>query len=167
MMVSAVTVEHSRAIPIELQRAFEATLPISLTDIFSRRYGLLPPIKEVRGQEGPWCQVGQSRTVVTTDGGTMRELLVEVDAPRSFSYRLSDISGPLRPLVDSVDGRWEFAPRGTGTLVTWRWTLHPSGRAAARIVTLIGLMWRGYARQALELLSERLLSLEDTEDAAG
>jgi hypothetical protein len=38
---------------------------------------------------------------------------------------------------------------------------------AARIVPLIGLLWRGYARQALELLSERLLSLEDAEGAAG
>lgn len=166
-MVSPVTVEHSRAIPVEPQRAFEVTLPTPLTAIFSRRYGLLPPVKDVRGQEGPWGQVGQSRTVLTTDGGTMRELLINVDVPHSFSYRLSDISGPLRPLVDSIDGRWEFASRGTGTVITWRWTLHPSGRAAARIVPLIGLMWHGYARQALELLSERLLSLEDTKGAVG
>lgn len=166
-MVSPVTVEQSRAIPVVPQRAFEVTLPIPLTDIFSRRYGLLPPIKDVRRQDGPWGQVGQSRTVLTTDGGTMRERLIDVDAPRSFSYQLSDISGPLRPLVDTIDGRWEFVSRGTGTVITWRWTLHPSGQVAARIVPLIGLMWHGYARQALELLSERLLTSEDTESAVG
>lgn len=165
-MATPITVEHSRAIPIDLQRAFEVTLPIPLTMIFSRRYGLLPPIKHVRGQEGIWGQIGQSRTVVTTDGGTMRELLTEVDAPHSFSYRLSDITGPLRPLVDSIDGRWEFAPRGTGTVITWRWTLHPRGMGA-RIIPLITLMWRGYARQALELLSEQLLTPESTERAPG
>jgi hypothetical protein len=126
-MVSPVTVEHSRAIPVGPRRAFEVTLRTPLTDIFRPRYGLLPPVKDVRGQEGPWGQVGQSRTVRTTDGGTMRERLVEVDAPHSFSYRLSDVSGPLRLLVDSIDGRWEFASRGTGTIITWRWTLHPSG----------------------------------------
>jgi hypothetical protein len=163
-MVKPITVEQSRAIPVELQRAFDATLPIPLTTIFSRRYGLLPPIKQVRGQDGMWGQVGQSRVVVTTDGGTMRELLTDVDTPHSFSYRLSDITGPLRPLVDSIDGRWEFAPKGTGTLITWRWTLHPRGMGA-RVMPLITVMWRGYARQALELLSEQLLTPEPAEGA--
>jgi hypothetical protein len=157
--MATTTVEQSRAIPVELKRAFDGTLPIPLTAIFSRRYVLLPPIKEVRGQDGVWGQVGQSRTVVTTDGGTMRERLTEVDAPHSFGYHLSDITGPLRPLVDSVDGRWEFAMQGTGTLVTWRWTLHPKG-LGARVMPLITLMWRGYARQALELLSDHLLAAD-------
>ena len=69
--MAAITVEQSRAIPIELERAFDQTLPMPLTAIFSRRYGLLPPVKEVRGQDGVWGQVGQSRTVVTTDGGAI------------------------------------------------------------------------------------------------
>jgi hypothetical protein len=157
--MATINVEQSRAIPIELHRAFDGTLPMPLTAIFSRRYGLLPPIKLVRGQDGVWGEVGKSRTVVTTDGGTMRELLTEVDAPHSFSYRLSDISGPMRPLVDTIDGRWEFATQGTGTLVTWRWTLHPKGLGTG-VLRPIALMWRGYARQALELLSEQLLAAD-------
>jgi Polyketide cyclase / dehydrase and lipid transport len=157
--MATITVERSRAIPVELEQAFDLTLPIPLAAIFSRRYGLLPPIKEVRGQDGIWSRVGQTRTVVTTDGGTMRELLTQVDAPNSFSYLLSDISGPMRPLVDSIDGRWEFAKQGSGTLITWRWTLHPKG-LGAYVMPLITLMWRGYARQALELLSERLLATD-------
>jgi hypothetical protein len=157
--MATITVEQSRAIPIGLQQAFDVTLPMPLTAIFSRRYGLLPPIKEVRGQDGVWGQVGQTRTVVTTDGGTMRELLTEVDAPHSFSYLLSDISGPMRPLVDSIDGRWEFVTQGTGTFITWRWTLHPKG-LGAYVMPLITLMWRGYARQALELLTEQLLAAD-------
>ncbi|TQC44753.1 SRPBCC family protein [Rhodococcus sp. WS4] len=161
-MATPITVEQSRAIPIARQQAFDVTLPIPLTAIFSRRYALLPPIKQVRGQDGIWCRVGQSRTVVTTDGGTMRELLTHVDAPHSFSYRLSDITGPLRPLVDSIDGTWEFVPHGTGTMITWRWVLHPRGLGAL-VMPLITSMWRGYARQALELLSEQLLMPESTE----
>jgi hypothetical protein len=160
-MNTPVTVEHSRAIPVSLQRAFEGTLPIPLTEIFARRFALLPPIKEVRGQQGVWGQPGQSRMVLTTDGGTMRELLTDVQAPHSFSYRLSDITGPLRPLVDSIDGRWEFALRGTGTEITWRWTLHPRGVGAV-ILPLLKMMWRGYARQALEVLAEQLLAPDST-----
>ncbi|QDQ93136.1 SRPBCC family protein [Rhodococcus sp. WB9] len=161
-MATPITVEQSRAIPIARQQAFDVTLPIPLTAIFSRRYALLPPIKQVRGQDGIWSRVGQSRTVVTTDGGTMRELLTDVDAPHSFSYRLSDITGPMRPLVDSIDGTWEFVPHGTGTMITWRWTLH-SKALGALVMPLITSMWRGYARQALELLSAQLLMPESTE----
>ncbi len=157
--VTSIIVEQSRAIPIELPRAFEQTLPMPLTAIFSRRFALLPPVKEVRGQQGVWGQPGQTRTVVTTDGGTMRELLTEVDAPSSFSYLLSDITGPMRPLVNSIDGHWEFTTRGTGTLIIWRWTLHPTA-VGAYVMPLIILMWRSYARQALELLSDRLLADE-------
>ncbi|TQF74601.1 SRPBCC family protein [Rhodococcus spelaei] len=165
-MSTAVIVEQSRAIPVTLQRAFDLTLPIPLTAIFSRRYGLLPPIKQIRGQDGIWGNVGQSRTVVTTDGGTMQEVLTEVDAPHSFSYRLSDITGPLRPLVDTIDGCWEFAPSGTGTLITWRWALHPKGLGAP-VMPLITPMWRGYARQALEQLSGQLLTSDSAERSPG
>jgi hypothetical protein len=155
-----ISVEASRAIPVEPRRAFDQTLLMPLTELFTRRYGLLPPIKQVREQDGPWGQVGQSRTVVTTDGGTVRELLVNLDPPHSFSYRLSEITGPLRPLVESIDGRWEFAPEGTGVLITWRWTMHPRGVLGARVMPAITSMWHGYARQALEQLSEQLLMPE-------
>ena len=156
-MARPVTIESSRAVPVTLHEAFEGTLPIALTAIFSRRFGLLPPIKEVRGQHGVWGQVGQSRTIITSDGGTMRESLTDVQPPHSFSYRLTDITGPLRPLVESIDGRWAFAPKGTGTEITWRWTIHPRP-AGAIALPPITMMWRGYARQALELLSEQLLA---------
>jgi Polyketide cyclase / dehydrase and lipid transport len=155
-------VEQSRAIPVDIQRAFAVTLPVPLTTIFCRRFALLPPIKEVRGQEGPWGQVGQMRVVVTTDGGTMRERLADVNAPHSFAYRLSDITGPMRPLVASIEGRWEFVPAGTGTLITWRWTLHPR-TLGSPFIPLISRMWRSYARQALEQLSDLLLMDEPPE----
>ena len=156
-MATPISVEQSRAIPVDVQHAFDGTLPISLPTIFCRRYALLPPIKEVRGQVGTWGQVGQVRTVVTSDGGTMREVLTDVDAPHSFSYQLSDITGPMRPLVESIEGRWEFTSKGTGTLITWRWTLHPRG-VGAPFMPLLVKMWLRYAKQSLEQLSELLLA---------
>jgi hypothetical protein len=91
----------------------------------------------------------------------MREFLTEVDAPHSFSYRLNEISGPMRPLVDSIDGRWEFGAYGTGTLITWRWILHPKSLGTGALHPIVW-MWRGYARQALELLSEELVAASST-----
>jgi hypothetical protein len=56
-----------------------------------------------------------------------------------------------------VDGRWAFAPEGTGVRVTWSWTLHPTSTYAALVLPLVGRMWGGYARQALERASDVLL----------
>ncbi len=162
LVATPIFVRQSRAIPVEVNRAFGRTLSIPLPTIFCRRYALLPPIKEVRDQIGTWGQVGQVRTVVTSDGGTMREVLTDVDAPHSFSYELSVVSGPMRPLVERVEGRWEFTPKGTGTLITWRWTLHPRGIGAA-FMPLISRMWLSYARQSLEQLSDVLLAAEPPE----
>ena len=158
-MATPISVEQSRAIPVDVQHAFDGTLQLPLPILFCRRYALLPPVKQVRGQIGAWGQVGQMRTVVTSDGGTMREVLTDVAAPHSFDYQLSDITGPMRPLVDTIDGRWEFTSKGTGTLITWRWTLHPRGFGAPLMPVVIK-MWLNYAKQSLEHLSELLLAPE-------
>jgi Polyketide cyclase / dehydrase and lipid transport len=155
-MAGPVVFEQERAIPVEVKRAYAATLTTPLPVLFRRRYGALPPVREVRDQAGVWGDLHQTRTVVTSDGGTMREQLTEVDPPQAFGYHLSDITGPMRPLVAGIDGRWEFTPIGTGTLVTWRWTLIPRS-VGAPVMPVLARMWRGYARQALELLSEQLL----------
>lgn len=156
-MATPVTVEQSRSIPVEVQHAFDVTLTAPLATIFSRRHVVLPPVKEVRDQEGAWGRVGQTRVVVTSDGGAMRETLTDVSPPRSFSYELNDITGPMRPLVEGIDGRWEFAPKGTGTVITWRWTLHPRALGAP-LMPLVTRMWRRYAAKALEQLSDVLLT---------
>ena len=151
-------VAQSRAVPVEVERAFAQTLTMPLTSIFSQRYGLLPPVSQIRDQHEAWGRTGQTRTVVTRDGGTMRELLVDVDAPRSFSYRLSDVTGVLRPLIAGIDGRWEFVPTGTGTSITWSWTVHPTSAGALVLPVVMSRLWPGYARLGLEQLSEQLLA---------
>ena len=158
-MPHAVSVERSRAIPVEPGAAFARTLPMSLPALFSSRYGPIPPIKEVREQRGDWSSVGETRTIVLAGpgGGTMRETLTAVDPGRSFGYTISDITGPLAPLIDHVEGFWIFDPAGTGTRVTWRWILHPKSILSAPALPVFARLWRGYARQSLESLSDYLV----------
>lgn len=156
-MAKPIIVEQSRAIPVSTEDAFTGTMPISLPAIFTQWYGVLPPIKAVRDQTGGWDAAGQTRTVLMVGGGRVRERLTGVDSPRSFDYTLSDISGPLSALVTSVDGRWSFVPAGTGTKVTWQWTLHPKSSMVAPLLPVLGKMWKGYARVALEKLSAQLV----------
>lgn len=156
-MAQPIVVEQSRAIPVSPEEAFGRTLPMSLPTLFRRWYGPIPPIKAVSDQKGVWQQAGESRTILLTGGGTMRETLTAVDPPRSFTYTISGITGPMAPLIDHVEGAWIFTPKGTGTNVTWRWTLHRKSALTAPALAVFARLWRGYARQSLESLSDYLV----------
>jgi hypothetical protein len=156
-MAKSVVVEQSRAIPVSVEDAFSRTLPMPLPMIFPRWYGPIPPVKGVREQAGDWDAAGKTRVVQFVGGGSAREELTSVDGPRSFGYTLSGVKGPLASLVSSVDGTWSFAPAGTGTTVTWKWVLHPKSAVTAPLLPGFGKIWKGYARQALETLSDQLV----------
>lgn len=156
-MSRSIVVEQSRAIAVVPEQAYSRTLPMSLPTLFRRWYGPIPPIKAVRDQMGDWQHAGDSRTVVLTGGGTMCETLTSADPPRSFGYTLTGITGPLAPLIGHIDGAWIFTPNGTGTTVTWRWTLHPRSALTAPVLPVFARLWKGYARQSLESLSDYLL----------
>jgi hypothetical protein len=155
-MAQPLTVEQSSVLPVDVQQAYDGTLPLPLPTLFRRWYGPIPPISEVRNQTGDWDEIGKSRTVVLTGGGSMREELTRVEPPHAFGYTLSEVKGPLSPLVSKVDGEWLFAPHAKGTTVTWRWTIHPRSRFAAPALPVFGRLWRGYARRALEELARLL-----------
>lgn len=129
---------------------FSTVLPAPLPGLFDRRYAALPPIREVRDQTGAWAEVGETRTIVLSDGGTMRERLVAVDAPRSFDYELTGLTGPLGLLARRVEGRWAFDAAGGGTRVTWSWQVHPRTPLALPAVLALRVMWHGYARLGLQ-----------------
>ena len=154
--MTPVRLSASRAIPAPVPVPFETVMAASLPEVLGRRYGVLPGVRETREQPSTWDCVGQTRRIVTADGGTMLERLTSVDPPRSFGYTLSEFTGLLRPLVASLDGLWSVAEAGTGCRVTWQWTIHPRGWLGALAVPVIGRFWPGYARQGLEEL-ERLL----------
>ena len=58
--------QASRYVPVDPEHAFDVLLVAPLPTIFDRRYGAMPPVREVRGQDGAWGTVGQTRTVATT-----------------------------------------------------------------------------------------------------
>src|SRR6478752_1259398 len=125
----ALELSESRTYPVPVERAFDLLLPTPLPELFSKRYAALPPIREVRDQDGEWGTVGQTRTIVLADRGTMRETLTSVDRPGSFTYTISVISGPMTRLATSVEGRWSLDTAGRGVRVTWAWTLEPTSAA--------------------------------------
>jgi hypothetical protein len=156
-MAEPLVVEQSRTIPMGQDDVFRDMVPMPLPSLFRKWYGPIPPIKEVRDQTGDWDAAGQSRTVVLVGGGSMREELTRFNPPHSFGYTLSNIKGPLSPLVGKVDGEWTFEPLGSGTNVVWRWTIYPRNGLTAPLLPVFGMLWKGYARQSLEELSKQLV----------
>lgn len=149
--MTGLRVSASRTVPVEVGRAFDVVLTEPLPRIFSRRYGPVAPIREVRDQTGDtWGTVGQSRRIVLTDGGAMTERLTTVARPSSFGYEISDLKGPFKALISHLEGEWTFEPAGTGTRITWTWTLHAASSVAGHALPVFARLWRGYARQALE-----------------
>jgi hypothetical protein len=142
--------------PVESSLAFDRLISASLTEIFSKRYAAFPAIREVRDQPDDWGVVGQTREILLADGGRLRETLTEVDPPRSYSYVLDEIHGPLRPFVSKVDGTWSVTPQGEGCLVGWSWTMYPKTSPGRLTMNVIGRMWKGYADRGLTELESIL-----------
>lgn len=149
---------HSRTFPVPVERAYDQVLTTPLPQLFSRRYAVLPPIREVRDQHGEWgSDLGQSRTIVLADGGTMQETLTRIDRPDAFGYTIGAITGPMRPLVGSASGLWSFAPAGTGTRITWSWSVEPANAVGAAFMPVFSKLWQGFARQGMEQLEAVLI----------
>ena len=151
-------VAESRTVPVPIETAYERTLVVPLTEIFVHRHLAIPPVVGVDGQDGEWGRrLGQTRTIRTSDGGSLHETLTELDRPHRFAYDLDQVRGPMRPLVRRVGGAWSFAAAGPGTTITWSWELTPTSALTAPLVTLVGRMWHGYARHGLMTLESILV----------
>jgi hypothetical protein len=149
-MAKPVVTSYSRVFPAQPEKAFDAVLPTPLPELFHRRYGPIPPIKSVEGQNGVWGTVGQTRTIHTGDGGSMREELTRVDGPNAFGYTITDLTGPMKPLVSTVQGLWSFDAVDGGTRITWQWTITPKSALTAPLMGIFCSLWRKYADRSFD-----------------
>ena len=155
--MTPVRVSESLTLPVPLERAYAGTATVPLPEIFVHRHLALPPVVGVDGQDGEWArEVGQTRIIRTSDGGSMLETLKVLEPPHRFAYRIDQIRGPMRPLVRVLDGEWTFAAAGASTTITWTWELTPTSSLTRPVVALVGRMWHGYARHALVTLESIL-----------
>jgi hypothetical protein len=142
-------VDASRLVAVEPTQAFDRLIAAPLPEIFSRRFAAFPAVREVNDEPEVWGTVGQTRTIVLTDGATLRETLTAVDRPHGYSYLLDDLHGPLKPFVRTIDGAWTVTPEGTGARIGWSWTLHPKAPPARLTMNVMARMWKGYAERGL------------------
>lgn len=123
---------------------------------FYPKYGLLPAVVEVRDQTGAWDAVGQSRTLVLGDGGTLVERLKAVDAPRRFAYQLADFTGFFGTLVAFADAEWDFDANIEGTRIRWTYTFHAQPKRGWLVRLIVSLLWSRYMRRVLPALIDEV-----------
>ncbi len=156
-MATPYLLSSSTAVRAGSDAAYDGVLRTPLEELFPHRAGLIPPIKECTGQVGAWGTVGQSRTVVLTDGTSNLETLVTADRPGGiYQYRLTDFTGPLKGLVDHVEGQFSFVGEDSGTRVTWSWKIHPTNPVARLFLPVLGLFWKQYAAKMWPLYAARV-----------
>jgi hypothetical protein len=155
-MVAPYLLSSSTVVPVSLEVAYDGVMNAPLETLFPHRAGVIPPIKECTGQDGPWATVGQTRTVVLTDGSSNLETLKKADRPGTYQYQLSDFTGPMKALVDGVDGQFSYVPEGDGTRVTWSWSIRPTSAVARLALPVVGMFWRQYAAKMWPLYAARL-----------
>jgi hypothetical protein len=156
-MTAPYVVSSSSVLPATPEVAYDAVLGAPLEQILGDRSGPIPPVRECRGQDGAWESAGQTRTIVLGDGGTVLETLLLADREGGdYRYRLSDVRGPMKLLMRSVDGQFTFVPEGSGARVTWSWTIHATNPVARLALPLFAIFWNKAAAKMFGRLGARL-----------
>jgi hypothetical protein len=139
-------------------KTFEHIVPIDLASIF-KGYGSLPAVEGTQKQTGAWDSVGQTRTVILSDGSSAQEILTEYEHPHYFSYTVRGFSGVFRFLTSSAHGEWWFESNSSKshTHIRWRYTLDAKSILAAPILWFIAnFLWRGYMKNVVMLCKKQV-----------
>ena len=133
------------------EATFDVIVPIDLSSIF-KRWAFIPGVEGVRDQTGPWDKVGQTRTVLLSDGTSANEELTRVDRPSGFAYQVGPFPRPLGLLATHATGSWSFTSERDGsTGISWTYSFEPARGRAWLVRLVIAPAWRRYAQRGLEL----------------
>lgn len=117
------------------------------------KWGPFPAVTSYELLDGSW-QVGNRRTVFTSDGNKMLEQFVSVSS-EAFAYKLTRLEGFFGWLLAQIDDLWDFDGLSVGSGVTWAWQLTPKpGRKL--LVVLFARLWQVYAQKILRASVRRL-----------
>ncbi len=105
-----------------------------------RGYGVLPGIRSAEFERQTPEVVGTAIRVVSADGSTHTEEIVEWEPERRVKLRMGDFSPPLSRLATGFEETWDFTPSGSDTLVIRSFELHPKSAWSRPLVWLISIL---------------------------
>jgi len=119
---------------------------------FYPSWGFLPGVVGVRDATGAWDAAGQTRTLLLSDGGSVRETLREVTAPL-FAYDLSRFTGVFGALVASARAEWRVLGAGPGSTIAWTYSFTAKPGRGALVAAIVSLAWGPYMRRVLPAIA--------------
>ncbi|GAA4266259.1 SRPBCC family protein [Frondihabitans peucedani] len=147
-MTTTATGSASGTTRAPLDRAFAIGTPLTPVGYYPAS-GPLPEVLEVRRQTGPWDAVGQRRQLMLSDGGSVTETIVAVDAPNRFVYELSNFEKLFGLLVSGARAEWDYSAEGSGTRIDWTYTFFARPGAGPALKAIVGLFWAPYMKRVL------------------
>lgn len=151
----SIAVFAATTVETDIHHTFDTIVPIDLTKIF-QGHVFLPAVIDTKNVTGAWDAAGQSRTVCLSDGSEAQEKLIAYNAPKTFSYEITDFTGSLKYLAKSAEGQWWFEEKsGNVTYVKWRYAFIPVSIFTWLILWVIAkVFWAGYMKKALVICKE-------------
>lgn len=144
---------------VGLVEAWERFVPVDLAKVFPKPQGPIPNVVDVRDQSGTWDIVGQTRSVVLSDGMVVTEEITESDPSHGslpsgntahFGYRVSGFTGPLGWLTDEARGTWDFREDNGKTRIEWQYTFNARFALAKPVLSVIvTVFWRRFMNEGL------------------
>lgn len=119
---------------------------------FYPRSGLLPAVIDVRDATGPWDARGRSRTLVLSDGGTVRETITSADPPL-FAYDLTRFTGLFGAIVARGRSEWRVHGVGSGSTIAWTYSFTARPGRGLVVAAIVRLAWAPYMRAVLPAIA--------------
>lgn len=112
-------------------------------------YGPLPGIRSAEFEVRTPEVVGTRIRVISTDGSTHVEEIVEWRPAERIVQRMSGFSPPLSTLATEFVETWEFERGAAGTKVTRTFELHPRSNWVRPAVWLISVLLKHAVKRSL------------------
>lgn len=133
--LNALFVKVTRTIARPIGETFKYVVPVDVTHIFPRQGDMPGNVSTTVTTE--WGKyVGQTRDTTADDGSSFHETLTTLDPPRSFGYKVENLTSPaMKGVVERIEGAWEFADNGNDTTsIDWFYVLIPANAAAVSTI---------------------------------
>jgi hypothetical protein len=131
-----------------LEHTWNVAVPLAPPGFYPK-FGPLPAVTKVRDQSGAWDAVGQTRTLLLSDGGSVAETITDYRSNEFFGYELTEFQKLFAKLVSGARAEWSFSAVPAGTRIYWTYTFFPRRGTALIVAAIVALFWAPYMRRVL------------------
>jgi hypothetical protein len=165
-MVSGTDSTHPRS-PRSIRLAIEGFVSAPRSEVFEAaaadvtnlsRYfkgnpPLIPGVREASIEGDGELRTGAIRRVVLTDGTSIKERVLDADAPRMHRYDMAEMNRVQRIICDNMVSEWQFFDDARGTRIHWTYEILPRNVWVLPITHLVAKSFRTAMKRCLESIA--------------